>query len=158
MYEGSLTTSGHANTFNCRDRGLHARKRRLLAPAFTDAALASMEEYMLKHINLLMSSMSVGSASRLEKEEAAAATELDMATWANYLTFDIMGDLVFGEDLGLLEGRGSRELPQVIDAAVHYQLMASSLQTITSTTSGKLALTYAYPIARLQRFSTPVAP
>jgi hypothetical protein len=98
--------------------------------AFTDAALASMEEYVLKHINLLMSSMSVGSASCLEKEEAAAATELDMATWANYLTFDIMGDLVFGEDLGLLEGRGSRELPQVIDAAVHYQLMASSLQTI----------------------------
>lgn len=137
MYEGPLATSGHANTFNCRDRVLHARKRRLLAPAFTEAALASMEEYVLKHINLFISSISTGSASHLEKEEAAAVTELDMAIWANYLTFDIMGDLVFGEDLGLLEGRGSRELPQIIDAAVHYQLMVSSLQTITSTTSGK---------------------
>jgi len=34
------------STFNARDRQIHARKRRILAQAFTEAALSSFEEYI----------------------------------------------------------------------------------------------------------------
>lgn len=49
----------------------------------------------------------------------------DVAKWANYLTFDIMAELAFGKDFGMIEGKASRELPDIIDAAVHLELIVS---------------------------------
>jgi len=39
------------------------------------------------------------------------------------LTFDVLGDLVFGKNFGMIEGKESRELPGIIDAAVHRELL-----------------------------------
>ena len=50
FYQPAIEHSGIESTSNARDRKLHAWKRRILAPAFTDAALASMEQYNLPHI------------------------------------------------------------------------------------------------------------
>lgn len=127
VYEGSVGRFGHTNTFNCRDRELHARKRRLLAPDFTDSALALMMDHIIKHVDRLVDTMSVGTVLPKQKQEHGSPyPELDMGDWANYLTFDIMGDLVFGDDLGLLQDKGSRGLPKVIDAAIHHQYAVRS--------------------------------
>lgn len=49
-----------------------------------------------------------------------------MGKWANYLTFDVMGDLCFGKDFGMIAGKESRELPDIIDAAAHRELLVKA--------------------------------
>ena len=78
-----------------------------------------MEPYILPHINSLF---------KCASEEAIFPSEsrcwtADMGKWGNYLTFDVMGDLVFGRDFGMLAGDESRELPAIIDAAAHRELL-----------------------------------
>ena len=46
-----------------------------------------------------------------------------MSIWGNYRAFDVMGDLVFGKDFGMLAGNESRELPDIIDGAAHRELL-----------------------------------
>ncbi|OQU97967.1 hypothetical protein CLAIMM_03817 [Cladophialophora immunda] len=119
FYEASIAHNGFQNMFSARDREIHARKRRILAPAFTEASLSSMERYILPHIDEFFHAAS--------GEERCSALRkcwtADLGRWGNYLTFDVMGDLVFGRDFGMLRGDESRELPDVIDAAVHQQLL-----------------------------------
>ena len=47
----------------------------------------------------------------------------DLGKWGNYLTFDVMGDLVFGKDFGMIDGKESRELPDIVDGAAHRELL-----------------------------------
>ncbi|KAK7534219.1 cytochrome P450 [Phyllosticta citribraziliensis] len=73
----------------------HARQRRLLAHAFSDRALRDQEPLIQRYVDLLSEKMG-------EIAKTADAT-LDMVRYLNCCTFDIMGDLAFGEPLGLLE-------------------------------------------------------
>ncbi len=105
-----------------------------MAPAFTEASLASMQQYILPHLDeFFRVAPAEGNTDGGEKGWTA-----DMAKWANYVTFDIMGDLVFGKDFGMKTGRESRELPSVIDAALHRQLLVSEcLRPQRTTTAAK---------------------
>ena len=91
-----------------------------MAPAFTEAALAGMEEYILPHIRSFFAN-----ASAEGSDDDGKSWTVDMGEWANFLTFDIFTDLAFGKDFGLLEGKESRELPEIVDAAVHRELLVS---------------------------------
>ncbi len=46
-----------------------------------------------------------------------------MADWCNYLTFDIMGDLVFGKAFGMLERPDNRFAIDLIGNAAHRHLI-----------------------------------
>lgn len=121
FYQPSIDYSGFENIFNSRDKQVHAQKRRILAPAFTDASLKSMEDIILKHIDEFFD---YGSNENLDSDIDKCWT-VDLGKWANYLTFDVMGDLVFGQDYGMVRGVENRDLPFVIDAATHWQLLVS---------------------------------
>lgn len=73
----------------------HGRQRRLISYAFSDKALRDQESLFKGYVVQL-----------LEKLKAASANgaQLDLVRWYNYTSFDIMGDLTFGEPLKLLEG------------------------------------------------------
>jgi cytochrome P450 len=72
----------------------HARFRRSMAPAFSDRALREQEPLITKYVDLLVARL--GKAA--ESEEAT-----DMVGWYNCATFDLVGDLAFGEPFGCLE-------------------------------------------------------
>lgn len=71
----------------------HAFQRRLVSHAFSDKALKEQEPLLKKYAMLLI--------ERLQ-EEAAASRAVSIVDWYNFTTFDIMGDLTFGESLGQL--------------------------------------------------------
>jgi cytochrome P450 len=77
------------------DMKLHAKKRRMLNLAFTDQSVKASGQFMARHIDrwneLLVSTQD--SNGRDEWSESH-----DISTWANYLVFDILGDLCFGAD------------------------------------------------------------
>lgn len=76
------------------DARTHARYRRALAPAFSERALGEQMGLVGMYIDLLMEKL----GERAERGEA-----VDMTRWFNFTTFDLIGDLTFGEALGGLE-------------------------------------------------------
>ncbi|RYN87356.1 Isotrichodermin C-15 hydroxylase [Alternaria tenuissima] len=76
------------------DRESHRRQRRLLAHAFSDAAIKEQEALIKQYVDKLFVQL---------RKEAAKKEPIDMLQWYNFTTFDIIGDLVFGEPFHCLE-------------------------------------------------------
>lgn len=73
----------------------HARLRRALGPGFSDAALRRQEPMVIKYVDQLL--------DLLHARSEGGKAPLDMAKWYNWTTFDIIGDLVFGQSFGCLD-------------------------------------------------------
>lgn len=73
----------------------HARYRRTLAHGFSAQAMMNQQPIILKYVNLLF--------DRLEGSAEHGTVSVDLVSWFNYTTFDIIGDLSFGESFGCLE-------------------------------------------------------
>lgn len=67
----------------------HRRQRRHLSHAFSDAALLEQQAYILKYVNVIMDKFS---------QRAKEGKEVNIVDWFNFLTFDIIGELAFGDD------------------------------------------------------------
>ena len=74
------------------DAGEHARHRRVISPAFSDKSLRDQQDLINAYIDLLM--------KRLHER---AGQPVDVLAWISYTTFDLIGDLTFGEPFGCLE-------------------------------------------------------
>ncbi|KAL2008516.1 hypothetical protein VTN00DRAFT_6710 [Thermoascus crustaceus] len=77
----------------------HARIRRLLTPAFTPRALRAQEPIVQRYVSLLIERLH----ERVSEAEDGKGVEIDIAPWFNYTTFDIFGDLGFGESFNCLQ-------------------------------------------------------
>jgi hypothetical protein len=57
----------------------------------------------------------------------------DMSRWANYLTFDVLGDLCFGKPFGLLTSEAQRYIPQMLLSTMYaFQTVSSFIFAYTS--------------------------
>ncbi|KAK6854491.1 toxin biosynthesis cytochrome P450 monooxygenase [Apiospora arundinis] len=72
------------------DEDGHRLMRRLQSPAFSDKALRSQERVIKGYVDLLIQKL-----HGLASDPDTATT--DMVAWYNFTTFDIIGDLAFGE-------------------------------------------------------------
>lgn len=75
----------------------HKRMRRLLSHAFSEKALRNQEHVMNRYINLFIDRLTI---------KAREGSIVDMVQWYNFATFDLIGDLAFGEPFGCLEKGG----------------------------------------------------
>ncbi|KAI5358294.1 putative cytochrome P450 [Septoria linicola] len=91
------------STLLATEKAHHARKRRVMGQAFSDSAMKGMEQYVLGHVEDLVNR--VGEGVESSDSEKGWSKPLDMASWCNWLVFDIMGDLVFGRSFGTLGER-----------------------------------------------------
>ena len=85
-------TSG-SHSLITADRADHSRQRRLISHAFSDKALREQEPLIKGYVDLLIQRL----------HERANGDSLDMVSWYNWTTFDLIGDLAFGEPFGCLE-------------------------------------------------------
>lgn len=72
----------------------HSRIRRLLSHAFSDKALREQEPLIQGYIDSLVT----GLKKRMDSDGKA-----DLSKWFNWMTFDIIGDLAFGEPFDCLK-------------------------------------------------------
>ncbi|QIX02012.1 hypothetical protein AMS68_007529 [Peltaster fructicola] len=93
MFYGT-TVNGVHSIATTMDATNHARQRKIFSNAFSDRALKAQEP--------LIKTWSVKLAEKLH-ERAASGEKTDMLKYYNCTTFDIMGDLTFGESLNMLE-------------------------------------------------------
>jgi cytochrome P450 len=92
--------SGHPQILNANEVD-HRRHRRVLAHAFSDKALRGQESILQHYVNKLV--------TRLRELATAVdnkSSVVDMVRWYNFTTFDIIGDLTFGEPFGCLDSGG----------------------------------------------------
>ncbi|KAJ5389316.1 uncharacterized protein N7496_000384 [Penicillium cataractarum] len=87
----------------------HQRQRRLIAYAFSPAALAEQESYLKYYIDLLMKRL---------RERMLTGDPVDMARWYNYLTFDIIAELAFADPFNCLEKSDCHPLVSMIFSGI----------------------------------------
>jgi benzoate 4-monooxygenase len=75
--------SGVPGVFNTRDRVQHTRKRKIVAHAFSPAAVVRFEGHMA--------------------EEKDGFKRVNVMAWCTYIAFDIIGALAFGAPFGMVE-------------------------------------------------------
>lgn len=78
------------------DNAAHARQRRLLAHAFSERALRDQEGLIRGYVDTMIGKL----RAELAKQETP---HIDIKNWMNYTTFDITGDLMFGESFDCLK-------------------------------------------------------
>jgi benzoate 4-monooxygenase len=88
----------HRGLFNTRDRAEHTRKRKNVSHIFSQQNVRKFEPYIQKNLLLFLDKMD----SLIERSGEDQA-EFDFLPWANYIAFDIIGDLAFGTPFGFIE-------------------------------------------------------
>jgi cytochrome P450 len=85
------------SVLNALDPKTHARFRKAMDSAFTEKAVRMQEPVVQKHVSLFI--------DQLEKISSANpnGAVVDIVRWFCFVTFDLMGDLGFGESFGCLE-------------------------------------------------------
>ncbi|KAJ0414321.1 cytochrome P450, partial [Aspergillus carlsbadensis] len=83
----------------------HARLRRSLLPAFSQKALMEQEPILQANIDLFCT-------RRVER--AAQGLTSDLRAWYNYATFDLVGDLAFGDAFGCLKNSRFHQWVQMV--------------------------------------------
>lgn len=76
------------------NRADHARMRRVLSHGFSAQSMMEQQPLIQKYVDLLM--------KRLHENCQNGNKALEMTSWFNWTTFDVIGDLVFGESFGCL--------------------------------------------------------
>ena len=82
-----------ATTLTMSDDDNHARQRRALAHAFSQKALLEQESIIRGYVDLFIERLT---------PFATSGKVVNMCNWFNYTTFDIIGDMAFGEPFGCL--------------------------------------------------------
>ncbi|KAL7806057.1 cytochrome P450 [Trichoderma gracile] len=77
------------------DRENHTRMRRTLAHGFSAHSMMEQQPLIQGYVDLLI--------QKLRENCADGSKPVEMTSWYNYTTFDVIGDLAFGEPFGCLE-------------------------------------------------------
>lgn len=93
-YRFALRGFPDANILNCH-RDDHRIFRRVLSHAFSTQSMFDQQPLIMRYVDLLI--------AQLHNRCKDGAEPQDMVSWYNWTTFDIIGDLAFGESFGCLE-------------------------------------------------------
>ncbi|KFY92053.1 hypothetical protein V500_04337 [Pseudogymnoascus sp. VKM F-4518 (FW-2643)] len=96
----------------------HSRYRRLVSHAFSDKALREQEPLIKGYVDLLIQRL----------HERATTGPLEMVAWYNWTTFDLIGDLAFGESFGCLENCTYHPWISMLFASIKAGAFLSSLK------------------------------
>ena len=97
FYETKELEFGLTHIVTERDPAVHGVMRRMLSHAFSTKALMEQEGSIHYYIDLLVTRLGQRYAG---KERGPDGEYCNLVTWYNYTTFDIIGDLAFGDAVG----------------------------------------------------------
>ncbi|CAO2657794.1 Nn.00g039200.m01.CDS01 [Neocucurbitaria sp. VM-36] len=98
------------NTWNATSIEMHSRKRRVMNYAFSESALRSAEGFLHANIDRWLELLGA-----LAEKDGEWTPSLNMCDWMNWLVFDILGDLCFGQSFGMKEKDSKlRHVPEMM--------------------------------------------
>lgn len=108
--------------FNTRDRAEHSRKRKIVSHTFSAKSVLQFEPYMHSNLELFVKQWDNMIKNSKNADKSAV---LDCLDWFNFLAFDVIGDLAFGQPFGMLssgadmtEIRSSPDAPPIYAPAI----------------------------------------
>ncbi|KAI4169983.1 MAG: hypothetical protein LQ343_005293 [Gyalolechia ehrenbergii] len=114
---------GSDSTLTTIDAAAHGKKRRLISQALSGKMVRAMEAHILKHVRTFCNCVGKSKLERLAQNADPVHSEwniaVDVSTWTNRLTFDIMGDMAFGRTFGVLKDGSNRYIPEILARGVH---------------------------------------
>ena len=111
----------------------HSRQRRLFANAFSDRALKTQEPLFLTYVDAL--------CDKIRRQIAQDPQhKFNMVSMYNFTTFDVMGDLTFGEPLDMLENSSYHPWVASIFANFRFGTYLHSLQCYPALANLLLAM------------------
>lgn len=126
LTDAILGCNPYYNTHTLNDRQIHAKRRRLLANAFSESALRGLEHFVIDRVDAFCEIMGTrkdtGDITNSEKDEWSKPR--DMSHWANSLTIDVLGELCFGKTFGALEAGGHMAAQLLLSSTRLYQTLA----------------------------------
>ncbi|TEA14427.1 Cytochrome P450 monooxygenase aclL [Colletotrichum sidae] len=125
----------------------HAALRRQLSHGFSDKALREQRPVIVKYVDLFIARLKeralLASASHSPLLARGKDDAVNISLWYNYCSFDIIGDLAFGESFGCLENSNYHpwvrtvfdmvKLGVVFQTANHYWFIRRAIMAILST-------------------------
>ncbi|KAJ8116848.1 hypothetical protein OPT61_g1828 [Boeremia exigua] len=136
FYKAFPSTPAAVSVHSAIDKMQHARKRRVMSSAFSDAAIRNLEKYILANVRVGCEMLGRRSGGETHAPDEKFANgqgwngAWNAAHWAEWLVFDIMGDLVFGKAFGMLESPTNRFATQLVGNAAHRHLICGTHLTI----------------------------
>lgn len=94
IHVGSVEPLPGVTTLTMADDVNHTRQRRALAHAFSLKALMEQEDILQGYVSKFIASL---------KAMGDRGEMFNLVNWYNFTTFDIIGDLAFGEPFGCLD-------------------------------------------------------
>ncbi|KAF2665808.1 averantin oxidoreductase [Microthyrium microscopicum] len=94
IHVGAVDPMPGVSTISMADHDTHARQRKALSHGFSKKALWSQESIVQGFVDNLMD---------IFKGYEKSGEAFDIVKWLNLITFDVIGDLSFGESFGCLE-------------------------------------------------------
>lgn len=111
------------NTWNVTSVETHARKRRVLNNAFSDRALRGAEPLVHANVDRWLELINEQTGDKQWSQS------LNMAEQANYLVFDILGDLCFGKCFNMKEpGSDLKSIPSLMTTFLELMHPVSTLR------------------------------
>ncbi|KAJ5633877.1 hypothetical protein N7528_001719 [Penicillium herquei] len=112
------------------DSEQHRKLRRQMAHGFSDKSMRAQEPMIRKYVDLLLQKL----------REGCKGGCMVMSDWYNFTTFDIIGDLAFGEPFGCLEGCNYNEWISGIFQGAHLGSILQALSFVPLLKTALLAL------------------
>ncbi|KAK2037682.1 cytochrome P450 [Colletotrichum somersetense] len=100
----------------------HPRFRRALAYGFSAQAMKEQQPIIMGYVDMFI--------QRLHQTCASGSQPVDMVHWYDFVTFDILGDLAFGESFGCLKGSKYHTWVKIIFDNVKASALAIELRRI----------------------------
>ncbi|KAG6848267.1 hypothetical protein H0H93_001738 [Arthromyces matolae] len=93
FWDGQLAHQEDFRAFlGIRDPKTHARRRQTWARGFTSEAIRSYSPTLIKRVGQL-----------LEHLGTQTGEVIDLSKWINWFSYDVMNDVVFGDDIQVME-------------------------------------------------------
>lgn len=102
------------------DKANHSRFRRILSHGFSAQAMLDQQPLICSYVDLFI--------RRMHEASEAGTGPIDIAAWFNYTTFDIIGDLAFGEPFDCLRLSDYHPWIAVIFASLKQMTLLVSLR------------------------------
>jgi cytochrome P450 len=120
------TVSNGASIIQSNDQD-HSRFRRLLSHAFSDSSLRSQEPIIKGYVDLLIQRLRENSTPEGENAQAGQSKTkpLNLVAWYNFATFDIIGDLAFGEPFDCLKNSAYHVWVKIIFSSAKFGAYAN---------------------------------
>ena len=133
FYSVFPATKGSWSTHSAIDKNLHARKRRVLSQAFSDSAMRGLQPHILQVIETFCCAIGgypPGTDLEKEKKHDGWSKPRDMASWANYMSYDVLGDICYGASFDTLTREDNRFAIKLVQTSSRFHYLTAQMPVL----------------------------